>query len=117
MKYIDLACLYKFFLFFLLSASISLIKTAEITLSRFEYAEIMKNPDASYVCFDERMSDIKELIFDISKFDKDKASPLHAFKRFLRRGFNVGLYDEVVHVLEYAELIVQKKLLRLVIKK
>src|SRR5205085_9656688 len=117
MKYIDIVRFYKIFLFFLLCACVSPMKAGTITVSSFEYAEIMKNPDAMYVCCDENMSDIKQVVFEISKLDKDKTSPLHLFKRFLRSGFNFVLYDEAVHVLEYAELVVQKKAIEMGNKK
>src|SRR5581483_8398121 len=89
----------------------------DIQLSEKEKAEIMKRPGVEYVCFSEKLSDIKNFIFDISKFDKDKTSPLHEFKRYLRKGFNIGLYDDVIHILEYAELVIRKKALEVGEKK
>src|SRR5579863_8867840 len=110
MKYIDVSRSHSIFLSFILLFTTFLpMKAGGITLSTVEQAEVMKNPDAVYICLDESMSDIKSVIFELSKLDKDKISPLHSFKRYLRNGFNIGLYDEVIHVLEYAELVVQKK--------
>jgi hypothetical protein len=94
-----------------------LAKEEKIILSEADYAEFMKNPKDDYISLNPDLSDIKDLIIVISKLDKDKKSILHAFKRYVRHGFTIALYDEVIHVLEYAEFIVQKKALEIGKKK
>src|SRR5579872_4036355 len=99
---------YVFLLSLFLSASFS-VQAQRPALSKAEYAEMKKNPNAVYVCLDSSLSDIKNLICEISKYDKNKNSSLYSFKKYMEQGFNIGLYEEVLYVLEYADVIIQKK--------
>jgi len=55
-----------------------------------------------YISLEKHLSDITQVIHDISLLDGDDASPVHLLKNHIENGFKIGIYDEVAHVLEYA---------------
>src|SRR5579872_4006510 len=57
----------------------------------------------SYICFDDSMSDIARVVYEISALDSNEDSPINLLKKHLDNGYLLGLQEEVLHVLEYAE--------------
>jgi len=75
----------------------------EIFLSEIELQEIFQNPDYSYVCLSKNISNIEDIIEEISKVDKDQNSPVFALKKHIELGYSIGRENAVVQVLEYAQ--------------
>src|SRR5436190_21526401 len=65
--------------------------------------ELSESVENTYVCLDESMSEISQVVNEISALDSDLDSPIHLLKRHLENGYMLGLRDEVVDVLEYAD--------------
>jgi hypothetical protein len=61
------------------------------------------NQELFYVCFDESLSDVARVITAISTLDTDPHSPVSDLKRYIQDGYMLGLRDEVLSVLDYAE--------------
>ena len=62
-----------------------------------------------YICLDESLSDIVQLTHDISNLDTNADSPIHLLQRYLESGYLLGLYDEIVNVLEYADWFINQQ--------
>src|SRR5436190_16582691 len=88
MKYIFKLCLLSLFF------SYSFVKTET------ELSEAVEN---TYICLDDSMSEISQVVNEISALDSNLDSPIHLLKRHLESGYLLGLRDEVVGVLEYAD--------------
>ena len=56
-----------------------------------------------YIRLDRSLSDIGSLVEELSDLDSDVHSPLHLLKKHIADGFVIGLEEEVLQVLEYAD--------------
>jgi hypothetical protein len=56
-----------------------------------------------YISLDKKMSDIPHVIREISDLDDDLNSPVNRLKKHIDDGFVVGLHDDIVSVLDYAD--------------
>src|SRR5436190_6129650 len=72
----------------------SLVKTET------ELSEAVENV---YICLDESMSEIFQVVNEISNLDSNLDSPVHLLKKYLENGYVLGLRDEMIGVLEYAD--------------
>src|SRR5882724_3029119 len=62
-----------------------------------------------YVCLDKRITDIAQVVSEISSLENDETSPIALLKKYLDDGFIVGLRDEVLFVLEYADSLLRSQ--------
>ena len=76
----------------------------EIRLSEVELQEIFKNPTRSYVYVGKEVSNIIEVMEELSKLEDNPNSLIHGLVDHTRKGFNIGNYDAVAQALEEAGL-------------
>ncbi len=88
------------------------VNAHSIILSQAEYKEVTSNVQDTYICLDESLSDIKNIICDISIFDHDKTSPVYELKKHIDQGFNFCFYEKMIDALEYAERVIGQEILR-----
>jgi len=81
--------------------------TIEINLSNTEVQEIFANPDLSYVCLSDKISNLKRIIEDISTIDQNEGSFVHALKKHMELGFIIGRQEAVEQVLNYAKTVLE----------
>ena len=62
-----------------------------------------------YIRLDKAASNIAEVVAQLSALDSDVNSPLRLLQKHLEDGFIVGLHDEIVQVLEYADWFVDQQ--------
>ncbi|HLW73240.1 MAG TPA: tail fiber domain-containing protein [Candidatus Babeliales bacterium] len=101
--------LYFVFLTTILSLSANEQNEIQIHISEVELQEIFNNPDRSYVYVGNEVSDIADVIAEISKFDDNKDSFLWGLRNHIEKGFVIGNYEAVVQALEQAELVLRNK--------
>ena len=105
-----------FISFSLLIAPLPLPAMAEeiaINISSAEADIITRNADELYIYLGKELSNIGEIITQLTDFDEDRNSPLHALREHIANGFSLAEYDAVVETLKYAELLVERKLTQL----
>ena len=83
-------------------------KGVEIHLSEIELQEIFNNPKRSYVYIGREVSNIAEVMEELSKLDDNANSLIHGLLDHIRKGFAIGNYDAVAQALEEAELVLLK---------
>ena len=74
-----------------------------LRVSDVEQLCIPKNSEESYVCLDKSLSPFFDVICEISELDNNIDSPIHVLRKYLEDGFVVGLNDDIVEVMIYAE--------------
>jgi hypothetical protein len=80
----------------------------QIHLSAIELQEIFSNPTRSYVYVGREVSDIANVIAEISKLEDNQDSAVWGLVNHIERGFVIGHYDAVAQALEEAELLLSK---------
>ena len=86
----------------------AIVDVKDIKLSDDE-EQVIKNYDNTYVYLGNEISHIGSIISSINNLNDDKRSILHALQDHIEKGFLIGLYDEVLEALRYAEIILQNK--------
>jgi hypothetical protein len=75
----------------------------EIYLSATELDEMFNNPDRSYVCLNNQISELENVINAIDQVDAKENSPLKAYKSHIELGYSIGREDAILQVLDYAK--------------
>jgi len=70
--------------------------------------ELVKNRDC-YICLDKSLSNIATIVAEVSLLDSDNDSPLNVLNKYIKGGFLIGLYDEVLFVLHYADSLLSQQ--------
>src|SRR5579862_7359692 len=83
-------------------------ETTQIHLSEVELQEIFSNPKRSYVYVGREVSNIADIIEEISKLEDNQNSAVWGLKNHINNGFVIGNYDAVAQALEQAELTLKK---------
>src|SRR5437762_7079889 len=96
-------CRYALLLFLFLG--IPSIKTDALTPDH-DISKVIPNEETPYISFDKELADIAN---EISALDPDVNSPIHLFKKHIDTGYVVGLRDEVMKVLEYADWLINQQ--------
>src|SRR5690606_20334577 len=65
-------------------------------------SQINKAPEELYVYLGRDLSNIADVVLEVSQLDANTSSPVHLLKKYLEDGFVIGLQDEVLEVLNYA---------------
>src|SRR5438445_1163304 len=91
----------------ILSISANEQQESQIYLSEIELQEIFNNPNRSNVYIGREVSEIAEVIEEISKFDDNEDSFVVALANHIAKGFSIGNYDAVAQALEQAELVLR----------
>src|SRR5579863_7833495 len=86
----------------------SMANDLAVSLSEREIGIVDRNPNASYVYLGKELSNIAELLLQISEFDNETNSPLQELKNHIECGFLIAEHDAVLEVLEYAQSIVER---------
>lgn len=81
----------------------------EIYLSAVELDEIYKNPQISYVCLNNQISNLENVINEIDKIYEEENSPLKALKKHIELGYTIGREDAVLQVLTFAQEALEQK--------
>ena len=97
------------FLFLAMILPSCLLLTSPRNMSLEELNIMAQNSDDTYVYLGADGSNLYNVIAEISSLDSDKSSPVHELRKYIENGFTIGLYDNVLEVLEYAELLLKKK--------
>src|SRR5579862_2427375 len=79
-------------------------ETTQIHLSEVELQEIFSNPKRSYVYVGREVSNIADVIAEISKLEDNQNSAVWGLKNHIDKGFVIGNYDAVAQALEQAEI-------------
>jgi len=77
----------------------------DVYLSPIELQAIFNNPTRSYVYLGKEASNLVDIITEISKFDDNHDSAIHALVEHVDKGFVIGSYDAIAQALEEAELV------------
>src|SRR5260221_13610657 len=80
----------------------------DVYVSDIETELIMYQSDMSYIYLGKELSNITQLISELSILDYDKNSSLSQLYHHISQGFFVAHYDDVAAALTHAELILQK---------
>ncbi len=94
-----------------LTAPLQLSALAEeiiTNMSPLKAQSITHNEDTSYVDFGTELSNIAEIISQLSDLDEKNDSILHELHKHIKNGSSFAEYDAVIATLEYAENILQK---------
>lgn len=91
-----------------LSLSASEQQDKQIFLSAVEVQEIYDNPTRSYVYVGRDVSNLADIIAEISKLETDENSPVRALDAHIQKGFVIGNYDGVAQALEHAEAVLNE---------
>lgn len=97
------------FLSAILSLSANDQNEIQIHISEVELQEIFNNPDRSYVYVGNEVSNIADVIAEISKLDDNKDSFIWGLVNHIGKGFVIGNYEAVAQALEQAELLLRNK--------
>ncbi len=92
----------------LISPLLAIMDAKNIKLSRDE-EHIIENYDNTYVYLGSDVSNIGAILSSIDSLNDDKRSILHALQNHIENGFLIGLYDEVLEALHYAETVLCNK--------
>ena len=77
-------------------------------ISEFEADIIAQNPRISYVYLGKELSDIAQVIAQLSDLDEQENSPLHELNAHIKNGFSLAEYNATVETLEYAALMLRR---------
>jgi hypothetical protein len=103
---------YTSILTFALLATISVIandqQDKQIYLSAVEVQEMFDNPTRSYVYVGRDVSNLADVIAEISKLEEDENSPVRALEEHIKKGFVIGNYEGVALALEHAEAVLNR---------
>src|SRR5438477_12354348 len=106
MKNISLSHFYSIIFFFaLFTAPLPLLGTIENNVTSHN----MDNQNTLYINLDKNISNIAQVIFEISTVDNNANSPIHLLRKHLENGFVLALKDEVIQVLEYANWLLERQ--------
>src|SRR4030095_10590456 len=86
----------------------AIVDVKDIKLSDGE-EQVIRNYDNTYVYLGNEISHIGSIISSINNLNDDKRSILHALQDHIEEGFRIGLYEEVLEALRYAESVLQNK--------
>jgi hypothetical protein len=83
-------------------------ETTQIYLSEVELQEIFSNPKRSYVYVGKEISNIANIIEEVSKLEDNQNSAVWGLKNHIDKGFVIGNYDAVAQALEQADVLLKK---------
>src|SRR5580692_4858662 len=83
-------------------------ESTQIHLSEVELQEIFSNPKRSYVYVGREVSNIADVIEEISKLEDNQNSAVWGLRNHIEKGFVIGNYDAVAQALEQAEIALKK---------
>ena len=83
-------------------------ESKQIYLSTAEVQEIFANPTRAYVYIGRDISNLADIITEVSKLENDENSPVKALENHIEQGYVIGNYDGVALALEHAEEVMNK---------
>ena len=90
---------------FLINPLSSVAEIYDLFLSEDELCTLIDNPNQQYVCLDKQLNDIAYIVKRLSSIEQNQTSPLFLLNKYINQGFTIGLYDEIVATLEYAQTV------------
>jgi hypothetical protein len=81
----------------------------EVYISKSELHEILENTDRKYVYLGRELSDLYDVMLQVSAFDEDKNSVVWQLKKHIEDGYSIGLHDIVMEALAHAANLLQTK--------
>jgi hypothetical protein len=81
----------------------------EVYISQSELHEILENTDRKYVYLGRELSDLYDVMLQVSAFDEDKNSVVWQLKKHIEDGYSIGLHDIVMEALAHAANLLQTK--------
>ena len=79
-----------------------------VDISQLEASALAQDLDASYDYLGKEVSNIAEIISQLSNLDEENNSPLYQLNAHIKNGFSLAEYDAVIETLEYATIVLQK---------
>src|SRR5258706_6162713 len=111
MKKLRLTHVYAIFcsVLFLFPYTMFSIYKDEVYISEAELHEILENTDRKYVYLGRELSDIYDVMLQVSEFDENKNSAVWQLKKHIEDGYAIGLQEIVIEALAHAENVMQAK--------
>src|SRR5579872_1296626 len=79
-----------------------------VNISEWHTDIINQDSDPSYIYLGKELSNIAEVLSQISGLEQTNNSPLYELKKHIDNGFLFIEYDEIIQMVEYAQSVIQK---------